>query len=221
MKKILCIICLSLILFTLCSCSAAREFLATLGFDTHDYEGEKIIKTYETDSDTAKTLADMVKIMTVNSIDIPEFHGTAEAIKLCRDAILNRMYSENFAKYAGNPDLIEQAHDVNSRVDFSVVIPASDFENTAYKYFGGKEKITNESGKMYYYVESIDAYITAAQPFEWEIDINVVSVEETENTYRLVFNCSLDDKTSDTYFALIIKRPDDSLYFKYVEKMQK
>lgn len=221
MKKIIWLICLSLILFTLCSCSAAREFLATLGFDTHDYEGEKIIKTYETDSDTAKTLADMVKIMTVNSIDIPEFHGTAEAIKLCRDAILNRMYSENFAKYAGNPDLIEQAHDANSRVDFSVVIPASDFENTAYKYFGGKEKITNESGKMYYYVESIDAYITAAQPFEWEIDINVVSVEETENTYRLVFNCSLDDKTSDTYFALIIKRPDDSLYFKYVEKLQK
>ncbi len=221
MKKLIAIFILSCILFGFTGCSAVGDFFATLGFDTHDYEGEAVLKVHESDSEIACDLADMVKIMTVNSIDIPEFKGTAEAIKLCRDAVLNRMYSDNFAKYAGNPDLIEQAKDMHGQFDFSVVIPAEDFENTAYKYFGGKEKITNESGKMYYYVEDIDAYITAAQPVDWEATINVHSVEETENTFRLLFSCTLDEVTSDTYFALIIKRPDESLYFKYVIKAKK
>lgn len=197
-----------------------RDFFASLGFDTHDYEGEKIVETHSTDSEIASELSDMVKILTVNSVDIPEFKGTKAAIKCCRDAILNSMYSSNFAKYAGNPDLIKDASDAYPLVDFAVIIPADDFENTAYKYFGGKEKITNESGEMYEYIEDIDAYITANIPFNNEVEVNILSIEETENTFRLKFNCEVSGEQSDDYFALIIKRADESLYFKYVKKIK-
>ncbi len=208
------------IVFTVLSLSGCgmREFFATLGFDTHDYEGEKIIATHANDSEIALELLDMVKILSINSVEIPEFSGTKQAVEVCRDAILNRMYSENFARYAGNPTLIGDAEEIYPDLNFSVVIPADDFENIAYKYFGGKEKLVNKSGKKYDYIEGINAYITAAKPVAWEVDINIKKVEETENTYRLTFNCTLDGETSPDYFALVIKRADESLYFKFVRE---
>lgn len=195
------------------------EFFATLGFDTHDYEGEAVIEVHKTDSDIALELADMVSILTVNSAKIPEFKGTTEGIECCRDAVLNSMYSRNFAKYAGNSELFKEAMEMYSQMDFSVLIPASDFENVAYKYFGGKEKITNESGEIYEYIEDIDAYITVAKPVGSTMEITVLTVEETAKTYRMEFETSLEGEKAGKYFALFIKRDDDSLYFKYVKKI--
>lgn len=217
MKKLLAIVLLITMTFSLCSCGVG-EFFAMLGFDTHNYEGERVIKEHSTSSEVGEELSDMVKILTINSTDIPEFKGTKEAVELCRDALLNSMYTRNFGKYAGNPEIIGEAEQLHPDIVFSVLIPASDFENTAYKYFGGKEKITNKSGIMYDYIEDIDAYITAASPVDCTMTVNIHSIEETQNTFRMYFDCSLDSETSDRYFALIIKRSDDSLYFKFVEK---
>ncbi len=217
MKKLLAIALVVVMMLSLCSCGIG-EFFAMLGFDTHDYEGERVIKEHSTDSEIGEELSDMVKILTVNSIDIPEFKGTQEAVALCRDAVLNSMYSNNFAKYAGNPEIIGEAEELHPDIVFSVLIPADDFENTAYKYFGGKEKITNKSGVMYDYIEDIDAYITAASPVDCKLTVNIQSIEETKNTFRMYFDVSLDGETSDRYFALIVKRSDESLYFKYVKK---
>ena len=218
MKKLIALFLVSVMLFSLTGCGVG-EFFAMLGFDTHDYVGESVIGNHESDSEVATELTEMVKILTLNTIDIPEFKGTTQAIECCRDSVLNSMYSNNFAKYAGNPHLIGEAEDIYPNMNFSVIIPADDFENTAYKYFGGKEKITNESGEMFDYVEDMDAYITAATPIDCKMTVNVISIEETENTFRFKFQCSVDDELSDTYFALIIKRGDDSLYFKYVKKI--
>ena len=195
------------------------EFFATLGFDTHDYEGEAVIEVHETDSDIALELADMVSILTVNSAKIPEFKGTTEGIECCRDAVLNSMYSRNFAKYAGNSELFKDAMEMYPQMDFSVLIPANDFENIAYKYFGGKEKITNESGEIYEYIENIDAYITVAKPVGSAMEVTVLSVEETEKTFRMEFETSLEGEKEGKYFALFIKRDDDSIYFRYVKKI--
>ena len=218
MKKLLAVFLLASVLLSLTGCGF-REFLATLGFDTHDYEGEEVIEVHETDSEIALELSDMVSILTVNSAEIPEFKGTTEGIECCRDAVLNSMYSRNFAKYAGNSELFKEAMEMYPQMDFSVLIPADDFENIAYKYFGGKEKITNESGKIYEYIEDIDAYMTVAKPVGSEMEVTVLSVEETEKTYRMEFETSLDGDEAGKYFALFIKRDDDSMYFKYVKKI--
>lgn len=207
---------LSLFVFSGC---AAREFLATLGFDTHDYDGEKVINEYMPDSEKAAELSEMVKILTVNSPEIPEFNGTSDAAEKCRDSVLNYMYNANYAKYTGNLTLLSEAAEVYPQMRFSVIIPADDFVNTFYKYFGGKEKVANESGRMFEYLPGVDSYITAAQPQKNCMEVTVVSLEETENTFRLTFESSADGEKEGTYFALIIKRADESCYFKQLKKL--
>ena len=217
-KKIVCLFAaLAAALCCLNSC-AAREFFATLGFDTHDYDGETVTQTYESDSEKAAELGETVKTLTMGSVNVPEFDGTNDAIDHCRDSLLNYMLNSGFVKYTGNIELLEEAAEAYPKMRFSVIIPAKDFSDEAYKYFGGKEKVANVSGEMFEYLDKIECYVTAAQPQKNDIVVNVISLEETENTYRMRFNCTLGDETGDTYFALMIKRADDSYYFKYVKK---
>ncbi len=208
----------ALLVSCLSSC-AAGEFFATLGFDTHDYEGEKVITEYSADSEKALELAEAVRILTINSADVPEFDGTKDAAKKCRDSVLNYMYNSNYAKYAGNIELLDEASEVYPQIRLSVIIPADDFVNTFYKYFGGKEKVSNENGDMFEYVPGLDSYITAAQPQRNETEVNVVSLSETASTYRFTFSTSLDGEDGGSYFALIIKRADGSFYFKELKKI--
>ena len=60
MKKILLAVLIVAAMLTLSSCAMTNEFLATLGFDTHDYEGEEIIETYEGTSEKADEMRNMV-----------------------------------------------------------------------------------------------------------------------------------------------------------------
>lgn len=219
MKKLVLLLLSAVLTVSCLSGCAAREFLATLGFDTHDYEGEEVIKNHETDSEIAAELAEKVKILTVNSADIPEFKGTSQAADCCRDSLLNYMYNANYAKYTGNITLLDEAAKVYPQMKFSVIIPADDFANTFYKYFGGKERVENKSGKMFEYLSGVDSYITAAQPQKNCVEVSVVSLGETKNTYRLTFDTFADGKKEGSYFALIIKRADESYYFKQVKKL--
>ncbi len=209
----------------LCLCAplisgcAAGEFLATLGFDTHDYDGEKVIANYQPDSEKALELREALMILTVSSADVPEFDGTKEAAAKCRDAVLNYMYNSNYAKYAGNLALLDEASEAYPQMMFSVIIPADDFVNIFYKYFGGKEKVANESGEMFEYLPAVDSYITAAQPQKNLMEVNITSLTETANTFRLSFDTSLEGEPGGSYFALIVKRADESFYFKEIRKL--
>ncbi len=219
MKKSLVVIILVGIMVLLCSCGVTNEFLATLGFDTHDYEGEAVISTYDADSEKAKEIFKMVKTLSINSVDIPTFDGSKDAVSKCRDSLLNYMLNTHYTKYTGNLELLDKAVEQYPYLKMATVIPAEDFEDEAYRYFGGKQKVSNESGKLFTYLEKVDAYTTVTTPVENNVEIECISLEETINTFRLRFRCVLDEETSDEYFALIIKRADESCYFKYVEKV--
>lgn len=218
MKRIKYILCLFLCCGLLSSCGVANEFFAKLGFDTHDYEGEEVIATYEADSEKAEQLSEMILTLTVNSTDIPEFHDTKEGISLCRESLLNYMLVNNYSKYTGNLALLDSAAAEYPHLKISTVIPADDFENEAYRYFGGKQKVVNQSGTLFTYLDKIESYTTVAEPSENEMTVKVISIEETANTFRFRFKCSVNETESDEYMALIIKRSDESCYFKYVEK---
>ncbi len=220
MKILKYILCLAITLSCLTSCGVMNEFFAKLGFDTHDYEGEAVIATYASDSDKAKELAEMVHILSVNSPEMPTFKGTKEGIDACRDSLLNYMLVNNYSKYTGNLTLLDSAAAAYPYLKISTVIPADDFENEAYRYFGGKQKVENESGKLFTYLDKIDSYTTVAEPTDSELEIKISDLEETENTFRFKFRCSLDGLEGEEYFALIIKRSDESCYFKYVEKTE-
>lgn len=193
--------------------------LAALGFDTHDYEGEEIVKTYSATGSVSAELCEKIKVLTVNDVEIPEFSGASEAVEKCRDAVLNYMLNTNYLKYAGNFDNLEEAEKAYPQRRFSVIIPAREFENIVYKYFGGKEKVQNKSGALFEYLPKIDAYVTAVQPEQSELVFETSEVEETENTFRFTFRCSRDGEESGEYRALFIKREDGNHYFKYVKKV--
>lgn len=218
MKLLKYILCIAIALSCLCSCGVVNEFLAKLGFDTHDYEGEAVITAYEADSEKAAELSEMVLILSVNSTELPIFSGTADGIEMCRDSLLNYMLVNNYTKYTGNLNLLDKASAAYPYLKISTVIPADDFENEAYRYFGGKQKVENKSGKLFTYLDKIDSYTTVAEPSDNELNVKVVSLEETEKTFRFKFRLELDGSESSEYFALIIKRADESCYFKYVKK---
>jgi hypothetical protein len=129
------------------------------------------------------------------------------------------MLNSHYKKYTGNLDLLDKAVEQYPYLKMATVIPADDFEDEAYRYFGGKQKVKNESGKLFTYLDKVEVYTTVTTPVENKIEIECISLEETVNTFRFRFRCSLEEETSDEYFALIIKRADESCYFKYVEKV--
>lgn len=219
MKRIIGVILLAACVLSLCSCSVTNEFLATLGFDTHDYEGEAVIQTYDNESEKTEEIREMIRTLSINSPHIPTFDGSKDAVSKCRDSLLNYMLNTQYAKYTGNLELLDKAIEQYPYLKVATVIPAQDFEDEAYRYFGGKQKVSNESGNLFTYLDKVSAYTTVTTPVESKIEIDCISLEETVNTFRFKFRCSLGEETGDDYFALIIKRADGSCYFKYVEKI--
>lgn len=201
-------------LFPLTSCGAAEGLLSRLGFDTHNYRGEKTTASHAPDSETARTLAELMRSLSVNSPFLTPFSGAREAAQSCRDAVLNRMLEQSYARYAGNTVLLAKAAQAYPHMQINVLIPADDFEAEVYARFGGSEKITNRDGVLFRYLDKIDAYTTAASPQLSAVVTEILTCEETERTYRLTFRNSLDDAESPVYFALIIKRDDGTLYIR-------
>lgn len=218
-KNIVIVVFLFIYLFTLSSCGA-REFLSTLGFDTHDYEGEELVETYGADSEKAEELTDMLEILTINTPILVPFDGAKEAMEFYRDSVLNYMLNKDYSKYTGNITLMDQVRDAYPQMQISAIIPAEDFENTVYTYFGGKQKIKNITSTLFVYLEKVSAYITVAQPQENIIQYNIQKIEETQNTYRIYFTCSLYDEISPMYKTLIIKREDGNAYFRYLKEYE-
>lgn len=200
--------------FLLPSCAAAEGVMSRLGFDMHNYRGEKTLSTHDPDSETAATLAALIRPLIVNTPLLSSFSGAAEAADVCRDAILNHMLEDGYARYAGNPTLLSIAAESYPQLQINVLIPADDFEAVVYATFGGSEKITNRSSDLFRYLEKIDAYTTAVSLQPTAVEITVIRCEETERTYRLYFSNTLDEVTSPEYFALFIKRDDGTLYIR-------
>lgn len=213
-----------LLLLTVCmlSLTACGEGLMTsLGFDTHDYYGEKVIAVHANDSEIARTLSEMTRTLTVNSPILTPFDGAKEAADVCRDAVLSQMLGENYARYAGNSALLKKAEEAYPGMQISILIPADDFESVIYASFGGSEKIVNKTDDLFVYLDRVRAYTTALPPVESEVETEVLSCEETARTYRLRFYNTLDGVQSPTYFALLIKREDGSLYFASLSEVTK
>jgi len=196
------------------SCSLGDSLLSAMGFDTYDYEAEAVKETLSSDSDEVARLCEMVKILSVNNPMLSEFDSSGEAVEKCRDAILNYMLSTGFAKYMGNVDLIEKAQAEYPELRLITVIPAEDFEDCVYTYFGGNAKVSHKSSELFTYLEKAEAYTAVTVPIESEITVEVIKCEKTEKTYRFKFRCSLGDVTSPEYSALIVNRTDGSSYFK-------
>jgi hypothetical protein len=187
-----------------------------LGFDTYNYMGEEITASYEGDSDTAKKLLPMLSVLITDSVFLPEFDNMGQAIVLYRDAVLSHMLENGYSKYSGNAELIAKASAEYSQYLITLIIPSDDFERTMYEYFGGSVKISHGDGTLFKYLKKVGAYICGMVPSESGVSAEIISVDETEKTYRVRFRCIAADGTEAEYFALIIKREDGTHYFKQI-----
>lgn len=202
-KRIISLVFAILLVLPLFSCDSTM---------TSDYSVEDIIGVVQADSETFEKLYDMLGMLTLDSVEIPEFNNMKDAIGLFRDSVLNYMSGKNYAKYAGNSELIDKVTEKYPDLGIIEVIPALEFESVMYTHFGGDVKITHGSGRIFRYLPDASAYVPVTAPISGSVDITLREVLETENTYRLRFSCSAGEK-SVNYFALVIKRDDGSCYF--------
>lgn len=214
------IILLCAFLLSLISCGSAYEtFLGYLGFDVYDYAGETIVTEHEPESETALSLAELVRPLLMDSVKLADFSDTRQASDLYRDAILNFLLNNHYAKYTGNLDLLKAAEKEYTYYNITTLIPEDDFESTVYQYFGGEKSVKNVSGSVFTYLEKVKAYTTVGQPVDNKIKIDISSCQETQSTYRLRFFNLLDGDVSPVYMALIIKREDGTRYIKSLTKI--
>lgn len=219
MKRLAAVISVLLCCAVLSSCAIGDAFLTLLGFDTYDYEGEEVIDHPAADSEEARTLCEMVKLLSVNTPILPEFESSADVVSTLRDAVLNYMLCTSFSKYSGNPELIEKAKKEYPALQIISVIPCEDFENCVYTYFGSDVKLSHKSSELFKYLESAEAYTAVSVPIESSVVTNVISIEKTERTYRFTFTNTLSGITSPVYRAFIIIREDGSCYFKSLTRL--
>jgi len=207
-------ICLYM-LGSFCSCDALTGLADKLGFDTYDYLSETVHTIHETDSTLAAELTDMIRILTPALV---EFDSMGEAIPAYRDQVLTHMLETEYARYSGNITLIEETARAYPEYQVTQIIPASDFEATMYRYFGGTVKISHKDGNLFRYLKKVEAYISPTAPAPDTSEIRILSLSETDKTYQVYFNVTQGETVSDTYFVLIIKREDGTLYFKQLSR---
>ena len=201
----------------LVSCMASANVTwvrAMLGYDVTDYEAEETVTLLSASDDRVGELCSMVDILSAErGISLEEFSNTSEAVSLYRDAILGYMLRGNYSRYTGNRDEMERVNAAYPQMQFSTVIPASDFENTVFRYFGGVS-VKNESGELYSYLKRAQCYTAPMQTRATGTELDVQSLEETANTYRMRFTLSDGTECSGIYTAVFLKRDDGTCYFR-------
>ena len=210
------LLALVLLLGTLTSCG----LLDRLGFDTYDYMSETVTKTHDASGKTAVMLEELLMILVTDSPVLPTFDNMSGAIASYRDAVLEHLLLSDYAKYSGNSKLIERAMKQYPEYQITQVIPELEFESTMYRCFGGDVMITHRDGSKFRYLSGVGVYIPMISFADSGYTADITSLAETEKTYRVRFKVKSEpDETgnvteSEEYFALVIKREDETLYIK-------
>ncbi|MBQ7335121.1 MAG: hypothetical protein IJW92_01430 [Clostridia bacterium] len=200
----------------LVSCVAGSNVLwvrGVLGLDARDYAAEPAERTLPHDGTVANGLCQMVSMVTGNSVALQSFQGTAQAVAHYRDQILNWMLCENYALYTGNSASIAAVEEAYPNTVSPTLIPAEDFENTVYRYFGGTS-VDHNSGNAFAYLERAGFYSMSAQAYQGNVEIQILELEETLHTYRMTFRLFDGENRSEVYTAIFVKRDDGSCYWK-------
>lgn len=211
-KRLLLLLPALMVLFTSCA------LLDQLGFDTYDYMSEPVQRSVPTDGEESAELEALLGILITDSEQLPTFERMGDAIREYRDAVLTWMLKSSYTKYSGNTALIHKAEQAYPEYHITQIIPEGEFEATMYRCFGGDVKITHKNGERFFYLPKVNAYISPVMPEDSGLRARIVSIDETNRTWRVRFQVLPEDGEADrdtvTYFALVIKREDGTLYIK-------
>jgi len=208
------------VLLLLTGAMTSCGLLDKLGFDTYDYMSEAVIQTHDADGETAAVIEDLLMVLVTDSQILTTFDNMADAIPAYRDAVLEYLLASDYAKYSGNTKLIQRAMDKYPEYQITQVIPELEFESMMYRCFGGDVMITHKDGNKFRYLPGVGVYIPMLSFADSGYTADITSLAETEKTYRVRFKVKSEPDEngkiteSEEYFALVIKREDETLYIK-------
>ena len=200
----------------LVSCMAGPNALwirGLFGLDVNDYFSEAPLRQLQPDGATASLLSNMVGIIVSDSIRLTPFSGTSEAVRIYRDAILNDMLRDDYSRYTGNRQAIEDVSRTNPYLSTATLIAKEDFENVVFRYFGGTS-VSHKSGDAFSYLSRAGYYTSPLQARECVAEVTILELYETEHTFRMQFILTANGENSDVYTAVFVKRGDGSCYWK-------
>lgn len=204
----------------LVSCTAgsnASWFRRVIGADLSSYRGEAVLSQLPTDGETAETLYNTIDVLTSNSVNIEPFDSMSAAVTLYRDEILNSLLREHYSTYVGNPALSTVVNARYPHLTASVLIPETDFQAAVNRYLG-LSSASHRNGELFTYLSRAACYMTPLQVKGDTVLISVVSLEETEHTYRFGFTLSDAAGLSASYTALFVKRDGGNAYLRALSR---
>lgn len=182
------------------------------------YQNESVEGTLDSDSAIAQGLCSTVECFLSSNVHLKEFKNGNEALRLYRDELLNSLMRRNYSAYVGNASLCAAVSQSYPHVTASALIPQDDFEAVA-SHCLGLSSVSNSNGTLFSYLPMAACYIPPTQALPLTVRMSVLSLEETENTYRLFFQLEDAEGQSACYRAMFVKRGDAAPYLKTLNLM--
>ncbi len=205
----------------LVSCVAGSNALwvqSLFGADVNVYLSEPTLESHSPESALSLELRDTLEVLLSDSAELPEFKTAAKACRLYRDNLLAVLLRESYSSYVGNPELSGRVAKSYPYLSASHLIPASDLENAAARYFGASS-VVNGDGDCFTYLKKSDCYTTPGQTRSVTVQMQITEIIETERSYRVSFTLTDAEGVCVSYTALLIKRAEKAPYIKALAKM--
>ena len=199
---------ISALVIALSSCSVG-EIIPT-GAST-EYLNETVIGSASENTVVISELSDIIGALTVDSVRLPEFSDTSTAISKCGDSLLNHLLTTNYSRFSGNT-AVKEAAEKYPELGINAAIGASEYEGALYKYFNHGGNIRHSDTARFRYMPKIEAYVPAVQSVANSFSLEIVSIGETQNTYRMTFYCKRGEDVSPEYTAVFVKRERGGCY---------
>lgn len=181
---------------------------------TADYESETVIGSASENAAVIAELSDKITALTVDSIEMPTFSDMQTAISLCRDSVLNYLLTTKYSRFSGNTSVLQKAAKEYASLNITAAVGTTDFEGELYNLFNHGGNIRHSDTERFRYMPKIEAYIPAVQTQACTYSLDIVSIDETEHTYRMSFYCTRGNDVSPEYLAVFVKRDAGGTYIK-------
>lgn len=205
-KKIVAFLAVLVIIISVTACGKKKTVT--------DYENETVIGSASGDAAVISELSDKISALTVDSIEMPTFSDMQTAISLCRDSVLNYLLTTRYSRFSGNTSVLQKAAKEYSSMNITAAVGTTDFEGELYNLFNHGGNIRHSDTERFRYMSKIEAYVPTVQTQACTYSLDIVSINETEHTYRMSFYCTRGEDVSPEYLAVFIKRNSGGVYIK-------
>lgn len=187
----------------MCSCSDI------LGIDNSDYAMESALNTHSPDSDISETLKKICTVLTFCPAQTVCFDTWQDVSAEYVDIVLEYLAGTYFEKYSANGKMFDLLAEKYPELTINTLIPAEDLSNTVYEFFGGDIHIKHKDTAQFTYLDKINAYIlTGRLSFDYTA-VQMIHIEETDNTYRATVRFSRNGTSFDNDYSIIFRKRDD------------